>query len=129
MGALKRLELLKTQPELRNNLWNVVNALQKGLRDKGFNLGHTQSPVTPVILSGNPAQGTNILIDLRENYNIFCSVVVYPVIPKGMILIRIIPTAAHSLADVERTIKAFSEVRTKLDEGKYDAEEVTLNIK
>lgn len=122
IGALKRLELLQNQPELRANLWKVVNSLQKGLRDAGFNLGVTESPVTPVILSGGVGEGTNITVDLRENYNIFCSIVVYPVVPKGTILLRLIPTAIHSLEDVEYTIKAFKEVKKKLDAGEYSRE-------
>ena len=126
MGALKRLELIKTQPQLRDNLWTIVNALQSGLRAKGFNLGKTQSPVTPVILSGSVPEGTNIILDLRENYNIFCSIVVYPVVPKDVIMLRIIPTAVHTLADVEYTIKAFAEVQEKLKAGKYIGDHVVM---
>jgi glycine C-acetyltransferase len=126
VGALKRLELVKTQPQLRKNLWTVVNALQDGLRAKGFNLGNTESPVTPVILNGSVPEGTNIILDLRENYNIFCSIVVYPVVPKGVIMLRIIPTAAHTLADVEYTINAFSEVQEKLKSGKYQGDHVVM---
>lgn len=126
VGALKRLEIVKTQPQLRENLWTVVNALQDGLRAKGFNLGNTESPVTPVILSGSVPEGTNIILDLRENYNIFCSIVVYPVVPKGVIMLRIIPTAAHTLADVEYTINAFSEVQDKLKAGKYQGDHVVM---
>lgn len=123
-GALKRLELLQTKPELRENLWKIVHALQDGLRAKGFNLGHTASPVTPVFLSGTVGEATNIIYDLRENYGIFCSIVVYPVVPKGVILIRIIPTAAHSLQDVDYTIHAFSEVSKKLKEGVYESDHI-----
>jgi len=123
-GALKRLELLQTKPELRENLWKIVHALQDGLRAKGFNLGHTASPVTPVFLSGTVGEATNIIYDLRENYGIFCSIVVYPVVPKGVILIRIIPTAAHSLQDVDYTIHAFSEVLKKLKEGVYESDHI-----
>ncbi|HYW95733.1 MAG TPA: aminotransferase class I/II-fold pyridoxal phosphate-dependent enzyme [Bacteroidales bacterium] len=123
IGALKRLELLQTKPELREHLWKVVTALQKGLKDKGFNIGKAESPVTPVILSGSVAEATNIVYDLRENYSLFCSLVVYPVIPKGMILLRIIPTAAHTLEDVEFTINAFTEIAEKLKAGKYNSEE------
>ncbi|GET22974.1 aminotransferase class I/II-fold pyridoxal phosphate-dependent enzyme [Prolixibacter denitrificans] len=119
IGALKRLELLRTQPELREKLWTIVNALQNGLKAENFDLGVTNSPVTPVYLSGSVAEGTNVVMDLRENYNIFCSIVVYPVIPKGQLLLRLIPTASHTLEDVEYTIKAFSEVRKKLEAGKY----------
>jgi len=125
VGALKRLELLQNKPELRNNLWTIVNALQNGLRENGFNIGNTESPVTPVFFSGNIAQGTNVLIDLRENYNIFCSIVVYPVVPKGVIMLRLIPTAEHTLEDVEYTIKSFAEIKEKLEKGFYNAEEVT----
>lgn len=119
IGLLKRLELIKTLPELREKLWNIVNALQSGLKAENFNLGVTNSPVTPVYLSGSVPEGTNVVMDLRENYNIFCSIVVYPVIPKGQLLLRLIPTAGHTLEDVEYTIKAFSEVRKKLEAGKY----------
>ena len=126
VGALKRLELVKTQPQLRENLWTIVNALQEGLRAKGFNLGNTESPVTPVILNGSVPEGTNIILDLRENYNIFCSIVVYPVVPKGVIMLRIIPTASHSLADVDYTIKAFAEVQEKLKAGKYQGDRVVM---
>lgn len=119
LGLLKRLELIKAQPELRENLWKIVKALQSGLKSENFDLGVTNSPVTPVYLSGSVPEGTNVVFDLRENYNIFCSIVVYPVIPKGQLLLRLIPTATHTLEDVEYTIKAFSEVRKKLEAGKY----------
>ncbi len=119
IGAIKRLEILRTHPELKDNLWKIVNALQSGLKQMGFNLGVTNSPVTPVYLSGSVNEGTNVVMDLRENYNIFCSIVVYPVIPKGELLLRLIPTASHTLEDVNYTIKAFSAVRKKLEEGKY----------
>ena len=124
MGALKRLELLKTEPKLREQLWTIVNALQKGLKEAGFNLGNTESPVTPVYLSGSVPEGTNITMDLRENYNIFCSLVAYPVIPKGELLIRLIPTAMHTLEDVNYTIKAFKEVHQKLENGDYQSENI-----
>lgn len=119
-GAMKRLELLKNHPELRENLWKVAHALQDGLRAKGFDLGKTQSPVTPVYLKGGINEGTNIVVDLRENYGIFCSIVVYPVVPKDVIMLRIIPTAAHTLEHVERTISVFSEVKEKLAQGYYN---------
>lgn len=119
MGALKRLELLRTQSSLREDLWTIVNALQGGLRENGFDLGITNSPVTPVYLSGSVPEGTNVVMDLRENYNLFCSIVVYPVIPKGQLLLRLIPTSMHTIEDVEYTIKAFSEVKKKLEQGKY----------
>ncbi len=119
LGLLKRLELIRTEPELRERLWTVVRALQSGLKAENFDLGVTNSPVTPVYLSGSVPEGTNVVMDLRENYNIFCSIVVYPVIPKGQLLLRLIPTANHTIEDVEYTIKAFSEVRKKLEAGKY----------
>ena len=124
IGALKRLELLKTEKNLKENLWTVVKALQKGLRDAGFNLGNTESPVTPVYLSGSIPEGTNITMDLRENYNVFCSIVTYPVIPKGELLLRLIPTAMHSLEDVEYTINAFKAVHKKLVAGDYKSETI-----
>ena len=124
IGALKRLELLKTRSELRENLWNVVNALQNGLRNKGFNLGNTQSPVTPVYLEGSVPEATNIIFDLRENHGIFCSMVVYPVVPKGVILLRLIPTAVHTIEDVEYTVKAFEKIKENLAAGKYQSEKI-----
>jgi glycine C-acetyltransferase len=124
IGALKRMELLKTQPELRENLWTVVHALQNGLKERGFNLGKTMSPVTPVFLSGSLGEATNLILDLRENYRIFCSMVIYPVVPKGVIMLRIIPTAAHSLADVEETLKAFTAIKTKLEAGEYQSDTI-----
>lgn len=119
VGAIKRLELLRTQPALKNQLWTVVNALQDGLRERGFNIGTTTSPVTPVILSGGMSEAAGLIIDLRENFNIFCSVVIYPVVPKGVIMLRLIPTAVHTLEDVNETINAFSEIKHKLDQGAY----------
>lgn len=124
IGSLKRLELIRTRPEFKEKLWTIVNALQKGLKDHGFNLGETESPVTPVFFEGSLSQGTNVLIDLRENYNIFTSIVVYPVVPKGTIMLRIIPTADHTLEQVDRTIKAFAEVAEKLKSGAYDGDEI-----
>ena len=99
-GALKRLDLLKTHPELRENLWKVAKALQSGLKENGFNIGNTQSPVTPVFLDGGIPEATNLAFDLRENHHVFCSIVVYPVVPKDVIMLRIIPTASHTLEDV-----------------------------
>lgn len=124
IGSLKRLELLKSEKKLRKDLWIVVNALQKGLREAGFNIGVTESPVTPVYFSGSIPEGTNITMDLRENYNVFCSIVVYPVIPKGQLLLRLIPTAMHTLEDVEYTINAFKAVHKKLKNGEYKADEI-----
>ena len=120
VGAIKRLELLKTQPALKDQLWTVVRALQDGLRARGFNIGTTQSPVTPVILSGGEKVAAGLIIDLRENFNIFCSVVIYPVVPKDIIMLRLIPTAVHTLKDVEETIAAFEKVKHKLDNGMYE---------
>jgi glycine C-acetyltransferase len=119
IGALKRLDLIRKHPEYKDNLWKIVNALQTGLRAVNFDLGRTNSCVTPVMMHGTVGESTSVVLDLRENYNIFCSVVVYPVIPKGMILLRLIPTAVHTLEDVEYTIKAFTEVRQKLADGAY----------
>ena len=121
-GSIKRLELLRTKPELREQLFTISNALQKGLTDAGLEIGCTESPVTPVYLSGSVAEGTQVTMDLRENYNIFCSIVVYPVIPKGQLLLRLIPTATHTLEDVEYTVNAFKDVAAKLKEGKYSNE-------
>jgi glycine C-acetyltransferase len=119
IGALKRLELVRTRPELRENLWKIVTALQTGLKDAGFEIGPSGSPVTPVMLNGTIPEATMITVDLRENYNIFCSIVTYPVVPKGIILIRLIPTADHNLEDVSYTINAFKDIRRKLDAGEY----------
>ena len=118
-GALKRLELLRTRPEFKAKLWENVDALQNGLKDRGFDLGTTQSCVTPVYLKGSIPEAMALVKDLRENHGIFCSIVVYPVIPKGLILLRLIPTASHSLEDVEITLKAFSDIREKLQNGTY----------
>ncbi|TPG65985.1 aminotransferase class I/II-fold pyridoxal phosphate-dependent enzyme [Hymenobacter nivis] len=119
IGALKRLELIRSHPEYREKLWTVVRALQSGLREKGFNIGTTESPVTPVFLNGEISDATALTFDLRENHGIFCSIVVYPVVPKGVIMLRLIPTAMHSLADVEETIRAFEIMAAKLDKGLY----------
>lgn len=125
-GCLKRLEIINSAEgdELRKKLWTVTRALQKGFRDLGFDIGPAQACVTPVFIQGTIPQATNIVVDLRENYGIFCSVVTYPVIPKGLLMFRIIPTAAHTLEDVDYTLKAFSEVREKLAAGKYDSDEI-----
>lgn len=122
IGALKRLEMIRTQPEHRQKLWDIVNALQSGLKAAGLDIGHTESPVTPVMLSGGVGEATQITFDLRENYNIFCSIVAYPVVPKGVILLRLIPTAVHTLEDVHYTIKAFREVKDKLEQKMYSTE-------
>lgn len=124
VGALKRLELLRTKPKLKDNLWEIVRALQKGLVAAGFEIGNTESPVTPVYLNGSIPEATNLIIDLRENYDIFCSMVVYPVVPKGVIMLRLIPTAVHTLEDVKYTIDAFTKIQVKLKAGQYQADKI-----
>ncbi|WPU98083.1 aminotransferase class I/II-fold pyridoxal phosphate-dependent enzyme [Mucilaginibacter sp. cycad4] len=119
LGLKKRFEMLKTQPELREKLWQIANALQQGLRERGFDLGVSNTMVTPVFLKGDLFEATALTRDLRENYGIFCSIVVYPVIPKGLIVLRLIPTAAHSLEDVQRTLDAYSAIGEKLKAGYY----------
>ena len=119
VGALKRLDMLRSMPELRDKLWENVNALQGGLRKRGFDIGTTQSCVTPVYLKGSIPEAMALVKDLRENHGIFCSIVVYPVIPKGLILLRMIPTATHTLQDVEETLDAFSAIRERLEKGIY----------
>lgn len=118
-GALKRLDMIRTMPELREKLWQNVHALQNGLKERGFDLGTTQSCVTPVYLKGSIPEAMALVKDLRENYGIFCSIVVYPVIPKGLILLRLIPTATHTLEDVNETLEAFSSIRSRLENGTY----------
>jgi glycine C-acetyltransferase len=118
-GALKRLDMLRTMPELKEKLWENVNALQNGLKDNGFNIGKTNTCVTPVFLEGDIPEAMAMVNDLRENYGIFCSIVVYPVIPKGLIILRLIPTATHNLEDVKITIDSFSAIREKLEKGIY----------
>ena len=119
VGARKRLDMLKTMPELKNKLWENVNALQSGLKKRGFDIGTTQSCVTPVYLKGSIPEAMALVRDLRENYGIFCSIVVYPVIPKGLILLRLIPTATHTLEDVSETLDAFDAIRERLENGTY----------
>jgi glycine C-acetyltransferase len=116
--------MLKTQPEHKANLWKIVNALQNGLKEADFNIGTTSSPVTPVILNGTVAEATHLTHDLRENYNLFCSIVVYPVVPKDIIMLRLIPTAVHTMEDVNQTIDAFKKIQKNLREGKYKAEKL-----
>lgn len=128
LGNMKRLELLRTQPQHKAKLWENVNALQTGLKNAGFNLGKTNSCVTPVFLQGSVEEATNLVLDLRQNFNIFCSIVVYPVIPKGMILLRLIPTASHTMKDIEETVDAFASIRSKLESGIYRSE-VIINPK
>ncbi|KEO72511.1 aminotransferase class I/II-fold pyridoxal phosphate-dependent enzyme [Anditalea andensis] len=127
-GGLKRLELLRYRPELKANLWKVVNALQNGLKDKGFSIGNTNSPVTPVVLNGTVGEAATLSKDLREHYNIFCSVVIYPVVPKGMIILRLIPTAVHTLEDVAETISAFEAVKEKLSSGYYKKSALAMSF-
>jgi glycine C-acetyltransferase len=128
IGAQKRLELLKSQPQLREKLWTVVAAMQNGLKEAGFDIGKTESPVTPVIVKGGNDEAVNIIIDLRENYGIFCSVVTYPVVPKGIIMLRIIPTAAHTLDDVAMSISAFKKVSEKLKAGAYMTNAASVTV-
>ena len=118
-GALKRLDILRTRPEFKAKLWQNVQALQGGLKAQGFDIGTTQSCVTPVYLKGSIPEAMALVRDLREKYGVFCSIVVYPVIPKGLILLRLIPTATHTLEDVEITLNAFSDIREKLENGTY----------
>lgn len=123
-GMLKRMEMLKTMPELKARLWHNVNKLQSGLKERGFDIGKTNSPVTPVYMKGDVPEATAMVMDLRENYGIFCSIVVYPVIPRGQIIYRLIPTAAHTDIDIEETLKAFTETKQKLDTGAYKVAEI-----
>ncbi|UCS93140.1 aminotransferase class I/II-fold pyridoxal phosphate-dependent enzyme [Echinicola marina] len=127
-GGLKRLELLRNNPEHKANLWKVVNALQNGLKEKGFSIGTTTTPVTPVVLNGTVGEAATLSKDLRENYNIFCSVVIYPVVPKGMIILRLIPTAVHTLEDVAETISAFEAIKDKLSSGYYKTTELATSF-
>lgn len=124
VGALKRLELMRTMPELKDKLWEITNALQSGLKAAGFEIGPTNSCVTPVYMSGSIPESTNLIYDLRENYNVFCSMVVYPVVPKGMIILRLIPTAVHTMDDVNYTIECFSKIVDKLKNGEYMSETI-----
>lgn len=128
VGALKRLELLRTKPELKDKLWTIVKALQGGLREAGFNIGITTTPVTPVLLNGTVEEATHLTLDLRENYDIFCSIVVYPVVPRGVIMLRLIPTAAHTLEDVAETIEAFKSIQSKLKNGEYAQNNVIATL-
>ena len=124
LGNLKRLDMLRTMPELKEKLWSNAIKLQAGLKERGFDIGKTDSPVTPVYMKGGVEEATAMVHDLRENYHIFCSIVVYPVIPKGHIIYRLIPTAAHTDADIQETLVAFSETKAKLDAGKYKVDEI-----
>ena len=124
VGARKRLKMMKTMPELKDQLWVIANALQKGLVEAGFNIGTTNTQVTPVILEGGLGEATNLTLDLRENHGLFCSIVVYPVIPRGMIILRLIPTAMHTVEDVDYTIETFKKVQKKLLAGEYKSDEI-----
>jgi len=119
VGALKRIELMRNHPEYREKLWDLTRLLQSGLQKAGFNIGDTNSPVTPVYLNGSIPEATNMVKDLRENFGVFCSMVTYPVIPKGMIILRLIPTAMHTPEDVKFTIDSFSKIVNKLKNGEY----------
>ena len=129
-GALKRLDMLRTMPELKDKLWENVNALQNGLKERGFNIGDTNTCVTPVYLEGSIPEAMVMVNDLRENYNIFLSIVVYPVIPKGIILLRMIPTASHTIEDINETLAAYEAIREKLENGTYKkiAAETTVDV-
>ena len=124
IGNLKRLELLRTVPELKNKLWENAKKLQQGLKDRGFDIGKTDSVVTPVYMKGGVEEATAMVMDIRENYHIFCSIVVYPVIPKGNIIYRLIPTAVHTDDDILQTLKAFSATKKKLDAGEYKVDDI-----
>ena len=124
IGGLKRLELMRNHPEYREKLLTITNALQSGLKKAGFDIGDTNSCVTPVYMKGSIPEATGIVVDLRENFNIFCSIVVYPIIPKGMMILRLIPTAVHTLEDVNYTVECFAKVKQKLEKGEYQGEKV-----
>ncbi|HPD64592.1 MAG TPA: aminotransferase class I/II-fold pyridoxal phosphate-dependent enzyme [Bacteroidia bacterium] len=128
IGDLKRLEIIKRSTELKDKLWKNVNKLQEGLKARGFDIGKTNSCVTPVYLKGSVNEAGNLIIDLRENYDIFCSVVLYPVIPKGEIIIRIVTSSEHTDEDIEKTLNAFSEVAEKLKNKVYDNENLALDL-
>jgi len=124
VGARKRLQMLRDSSEHKDNLWKIATSLQSGLKSSGFNIGKTNSCVTPVFLQGGLGEATNLTVDLRENHGIFCSIVVYPVVPKGTIMLRLIPTAIHTQADVDYTIKIFSNIKDKLEAGEYKSEKI-----
>ncbi|HZG00953.1 MAG TPA: aminotransferase class I/II-fold pyridoxal phosphate-dependent enzyme, partial [Chitinophagales bacterium] len=124
IGNLKRLELLRSMPELKEKLWANVQKLQAGLRERGFNIGKTNTPVTPVYLSGTTNEAANLIMDIRENYNIFLSIVLYPVVPKGVMMLRLIPTAVHTDEDIRLTLECFSEVSEKLQKGVYQSQKL-----
>jgi glycine C-acetyltransferase len=124
VGAMKRLELIRTRPELREKLWTIVKALQSGLKENGFDIGNTASPVTPVFLKGGVGEATQLVQDMREHYGLFCSIVIYPVVPKGVIMLRLIPTAVHTLDDVKYTIDIFKIIKQKLAAGEYSTGDI-----
>jgi glycine C-acetyltransferase len=124
LGAIKRLEMMRTRPDLQEGLWNVARALQSGLKEAGFDIGKTNSVVTPIFMKGSLGEATNLTLDLRERYAIFCSIVVYPVVPKDVIMLRLIPTVVHTLEDVNYTIDCFKKVREKLQAGEYQGEKI-----
>jgi len=128
LGAIKRLEYIQSHPELKERLWVIVHALQNGLREAGLNLGKTESPVTPVFMKSGVPQATHMIYDLRENYGIFCSVVVYPVVPRDVVMLRLIPTAGHSLEDVVYTVKSFKEIKAKVDNNEYPDSITDFNL-
>ena len=123
-GMLTRMEMVTTMPQLREKLWYNVNRLQNGLRERGFDIGNTNTPVTPIYMKGDVPEATQMVMDLRENYHVFCSIVVYPVIPKGDIIYRLIPTASHTDEDIDITLKAFEATKKKLDAGEYKATDI-----
>ncbi|MFA6152133.1 MAG: aminotransferase class I/II-fold pyridoxal phosphate-dependent enzyme [Chitinophagaceae bacterium] len=125
-GAIKRLEIIRTTPDLREQLWEITWALQSGLKNAGLDIGNTESPVTPVYLNGTIEEATSLVRDLRENFNIFCSMVVYPVVPQGVIILRLIPTAVHTFDEVKRTVNTFIEIKKNLVAGKYKNEFATI---
>jgi glycine C-acetyltransferase len=128
LGAIKRLEFIQAHPEQKEKLWIIVHALQKGLRDAGLNLGKTESAVTPVFMKSGVPQATHMIYDLRENFGIFCSVVVYPVVPRDVVMLRLIPTASHTLEDVRYTVKAFTEIKVKVDNNQYPDSLADFNL-
>lgn len=128
LGAIKRLEFIQSHPEQKEKLWTIVHALQKGLRNAGLNLGKTESPVTPVFMKSGVPQATQMIYDLRENFAIFCSVVVYPVVPRDVVMLRLIPTAAHTIDDVNYTVDSFSRIKLKVDNHEYSDQLVDFNF-
>jgi len=128
LGAIKRLEFIQAHPEQKEKLWTIVRVLQKGLREAGLDLGKTESPVTPVYMKSGVPQATQMIWDLRENHGIFCSVVIYPVVPKDVVMLRLIPTADHTLEDVEFTVRAFREIKLKVDNNEYSDKLADFNL-